>query len=180
MLEASPMCPVEVANQTWWANVLLEHYGIPGLARSPGRGIRLELRRAPGRKENPCPEGDAGRMRDLAHRGAMPGPEPCRSARSGGGRSPCREGARRIPVRGGPRPGWRGAVGLAHHEPPRPGLRANQPTAAFPVARDRCDPGNDGSGSRGLRTSRSRTGDQMGSSPIGMGPRCDRSDRWCR
>jgi len=30
MLEASPMCPVQVANQTWWANVLLEHYGIPG------------------------------------------------------------------------------------------------------------------------------------------------------
>ena len=28
MLEASPMCPVQVANQTWWANVLLEHYGI--------------------------------------------------------------------------------------------------------------------------------------------------------
>ncbi|MBQ0824485.1 aminotransferase class III-fold pyridoxal phosphate-dependent enzyme [Microvirga sp. HBU67558] len=28
MREASPMCPVQVANQTWWENVLLEHYGI--------------------------------------------------------------------------------------------------------------------------------------------------------
>ena len=29
MPEASPMCPVQLASETWWANVLLEHYGIP-------------------------------------------------------------------------------------------------------------------------------------------------------